>query len=82
MDALNLKAFYARYEGGGWMALAGASGPLTGRAFRIAHLGDDKPMMPLGASLRLGMCKVFQPAPAPAPAPALCKRRCWRFWDA
>ena len=69
MDALNLKAFDAWYEGGGWVALADAPGPLTGRALRIAHLGDDNPMMPLGALLRLGLCKVFQPAPAPTPMP-------------
>ena len=63
MDALNLKAFDARYEGGGWVALADAPGPLTGRALRIAHLGDDNPMMPLGvpsrviiSSFAVGLC--------------------------
>ena len=44
IDALRTVA-RERYQ----VAIAGGLGPLTGRAFRIGHLGDSNPAVVLGA---------------------------------
>jgi alanine-glyoxylate transaminase / serine-glyoxylate transaminase / serine-pyruvate transaminase len=45
------------------VAMAGALGPLTGRGFRIAHLGDSNPAVTLGALAAIEAALIVQGIP-------------------